>query len=198
MYKETSQKWDKNIYKNVKSAINIYFDGVLINPKYITDFKPGNTLFDEDLELGATPSQYIELQVHKQANVQIPKIIKVEYGILINNALTVEEVNSMLLGDLSGIKMQSLSTNDSSFEMIPIGIYNVDDYSDDDNVLTIKALDNMIKLDSDDGYYDASSFINEKGGSVTLGELAQDICEKKGVELRFYFFLKFRQRDICI
>lgn len=185
MYKNISNKWYENIYKNKQSVMNVYFDNVLINPDYITDFKLGNTLFDKELELGTTPSQYIELQIHKRANIQIPKQIRVEYGILINNALTVEEVNQMLVGTLNGIPIKSLSKNDSSFEMIPIGIYNVDDYNDeDDNVINIKALDNMIKLDSNDGYYDASELINKKG-YATLGEIAQDICDKKGLELRF-------------
>ena len=50
----------------------------------------------------------------------IPKKIKVEYGILINYALTVTEVNAMLVGTLNGIPVKSLSSNNSSFEMIPI------------------------------------------------------------------------------
>lgn len=55
----------------------------------------------------------------------------------------------------------------------------------------------MIKFDADNGYYDASELINKKG-YATLGEIAQDICNKKGVELRFYFFFKFRETNISI
>ena len=40
--------------------------------------------------------------------------------VLINNALTVAEVNKMMIGTLNGIKIKSLSRNDGSFEMIPI------------------------------------------------------------------------------
>lgn len=117
---------------------------------------------------------------------------------LINHALTVAEVDQMLVGTLNGIPVKSLTRDDSSFEMIPIGIYNVDDYDDeDDNVINIKALDNVIKFDLDEGYYDASELINKKG-YATLGEIAQDICTKKGLELRFYFFFKFRPKNICI
>ena len=184
MYKNVSTKWNENILKNVETVINIYFDGILVNPSYITDFSYGNELFEKDLELGSTPSQYIELQIHKKANIKIPKIIEIKYGILINHALTVAEVNAMTVGDLNGIKVKSLSKDDTNFEMIPIGIYNDDE---DDNVINIKALDNMIKLDLDKGYYDASELIKEKG-YATLKEIAQDICNKKGVELRFYFF----------
>ena len=46
--------------------------------------------------------------------------VKVDYGILINNGLTVAEVNAMLVGTLNGIQVKSLSRNNTSFEMIPI------------------------------------------------------------------------------
>ena len=186
MYKNISDKWNENIYKNRQAVMNIYFDNELINPDYILDFKKGGDVFDEELILGSTPSQYIELQIHKSANVPIPKQIRIEYGILINHALTVAEVNSKLVGTLNGIPIRSVSANDSSFEIIPIGIYNVDDYNDeDDNVINIKALDNMIKFEFN---YDGSELISQKG-YATLGEVAQDICEKAGVELGSTSFL---------
>ena len=167
--------------------MNVYIDEVLVDPVYIVDFKKGGTSSEEELQLGDVSSQYIEIQIHKRANIKNPKTIRIEYGILINNALTVEEVNNMLLGDLNDVLIQSLSKDDSSFEIIPIGIYNVDDYNDeDDNVINIKALDNIIKLDANDGYYDASELIKQKG-YATLGEIAQDICNKKGVILRYNF-----------
>lgn len=185
MFKNVSNRWDKNIYKNRQAVMNIYFDNILINPDYILDFKKGGDVFDEELRLGSTPSQYIEMQIHKSANIEMPKQIKIEYGILINNALTVEEVNSKLVGKLNGIPIKSLSANDSNFEMIPIGIYNVEDYDEeDDNVINIKALDNMIKFEFN---YDGSELIKENG-RATLLQVAQDICNKAGVELRFYFF----------
>lgn len=181
----TSQKWKENIYKNVQCAMNIYIDDVLINPDYILDFKKGGNVFDEELCLGSTPSQYIELQIYKEQAIN-PKVIRVEYGILINHALTVAEVNAMLVGTLNGIPVKSLSANDSSFEMIPIGTYKVDDYTDnDDGTLTIKALDNMIKFEFN---YDGSELVNEKG-YATLLEVAQDICNKAGVELGSTSFL---------
>lgn len=46
----------------------------------------------------------------------------------------------------------------------------------------------MIKLDIEDGYYDASELINQKG-YATLGEVLQDICNKKGVECGSTSFL---------
>lgn len=178
----TSQKWKENIYKNVQSAMNIYIDDVLINPDYILDFKVGQTLFEEELKLGSISSKYIEFKIYKSQVFENMKTVKVDYGILVNNALTVAEVNSMLVGTLNGIQVKSLSTDDSSFEMIPIGIFNIDDWvENDDNTLTIKCIDNMSKFEFN---YDGSKLTYP----ATLLEVLQDICDKAGVELRFYFF----------
>ena len=117
----TSQKWKDTIYKNVQSVLNIYIDDELINPDYILDFKVGQTLFDdEELKLGSVSSKYLEFKIYKDKMPANMNIVKVDYGILINHALTVAEVNAMLVGTLNGIQVKSLSANDSSFEMIPI------------------------------------------------------------------------------
>lgn len=179
----TSQKWKDSIYKNVQSTLNIYIDDVLINPDYILDFKVGQTLFDNgELTLGSISSKYIEFKIYKDKISTNIKTVKVDYGILINNALTLEEVNAMLVGTLNGIQVKSLLKNDNSFEIIPIGIFNVDDWTDnDDNTLTIKCIDNMSKFEFN---YDGSKLTYP----ATLLTVLQDICLKAGVELRFYFF----------
>jgi hypothetical protein len=183
---ETSKKWKQNIYENPVCAMNIYIDDVLINPDYILDFKKGGNVFEEEFCLGGTPSQYIEMKLYKDKIPLMPSKIKVEYGILISHSLTVTEVNAMLVGTLNGIPVKSLSSNNSSFEMIPIGIYNVDDYTDnDDNTITIKALDNMIKFEFN---YNGKELIDKKN-EATLLEVAQDICNKAGVELGSTSFL---------
>ena len=185
MYK-TSKKWKENIYENPICAINIYIDDILVNPDYILEFKKGGNIFEEEFCLGSTPSQYIEMKLYKDKMPKTPSKIKVEYGILINHALTVEEINVMMVGTLNGIPVKSLTKNNSSFEMIPIGIYNVDDYTDnDDNTITIKALDNMIKFEFS---YDGKELIDKKN-EATLLEVAQDICNKAGVELGSTSFL---------
>lgn len=187
---ETSEKWKQNIYENTVCAMNIYIDDVLVNPDYILDFKKGGNAFEEEFCLGGTPSQYVEMKLYKDKMPESLKKIRVEYGILINHALTVAEVNAMLVGTLNGIPVKSLSSNDSSFEMIPIGIYNVDDYTDnDDNTITIKALDNMIKFEFN---YDGSELISK--GEATLLEVAQDICKKAGVELNSTSFLNSNKK----
>lgn len=189
-----SSKWNKTIYKNPTSVLNIYIDDELVNPKYILDFKPGCTISDKDFCFGSVSSAYIELKIHKDSGITNPKKVRVEYGILINNALTVAELNKMLVKDFNNLKIKSLAKYDNSFEIIQMGIYNVDDYTDDDgNTFTIKVCDNIIKLDQDDGYYDASEIIKKKG-SASLAEIAQDICDKKGLELATTTFLNSDKR----
>ena len=146
----TSQKWKERIYENVQSVFNIYIDDVLIDPNYILDFKVGKTLFDdEELKLGSTSSRYIELQIYKNQVTENISQVKVDYGILINN----------------------------EYEMIPIGIFNVDDYTDnDDNTLTVKCIDNMSKFEFN---YDGSKLTYP----TTLMRVLEDICEKAGVEI---------------
>lgn len=181
----TSPKWKEKIYDSPVCTMNIYIDDVLINPDYVLDFKKGGNAFEEEFCLGDAPCQYIEMKIYKDKMPKTPSKIKVEYGILINHALTVSEVNSMLVGTLNGIPIKSLSSNDRSFEMIPLGIYNVDDYTDnDDNTITIKALDNMIKFEFK---YDGRELISK--GEATLLQVTQDICKKAGVELSSTSFL---------
>lgn len=179
----TSKKWKNTIYKNVQSVLNIYIDNKLINPDYILDFKVGQTLFDdEELKLGSVSSKYIEIQIYKDQMPTNMKKVKVDYGILINNGLTVAEVNAMLVGTLNGIQVKSLSGNNTSFEMLPIGIFNIDDWTDnDDNTLTIKCIDNMSKFEFN---YDGRDLTYP----TTLFEILEDICNKAEVELRLYFF----------
>lgn len=67
-------------------------------------------------------------------------------------------------------------------EIIPVGIFNVDDISkDDDYTITLKLLDNMLKFEFN---YDGSKLTYP----TTLLTVLQDICSKAGVELRFYLF----------
>lgn len=70
-------------------------------------------------------------------------------------------------------------------EIIPIGYFNVDDMTqDDDYTVTFKLLDDMIKFEFN---YDGSQLTYP----CSLITVLQDICLKAGVELRFYFFFKY-------
>lgn len=73
-------------------------------------------------------------------------------------------------------------------EAVPIGYFNVDAISKEDNyTVTLKLLDNMIKFEFN---YDGSQIIKEKGYAEII-EVLQDICSKAKVELRFYFFFEY-------
>lgn len=77
-------------------------------------------------------------------------------------------------------------------EEIPIGYFNLESISkDNDYTVTLKLLDNMIKFESN---YDGSQLTYP----ATLKQVLQDICTKKGVELRFYFFFKPKQTNCSI
>ena len=119
---ETSKKWKQNIYENPVCAMNIYIDDELINSDYILDLKKGGNAFEEEFCLGGTPSQYIEMKIYKDKMPETLSKIRVEYGILTNTdtILNVKEINQMLVGNLNGIKIKSLSSKNNNFEMIPI------------------------------------------------------------------------------
>lgn len=71
-------------------------------------------------------------------------------------------------------------------EIIPVGIFNTDEVSkDDDFTVTLKLIDNMIKFEFN---YDGSKLTYP----ATLLTVLQDICSKAGVELRFYFFFELQ------
>ena len=152
----TSQAWKEKIYGNVQSILNIYIDNELVDTNYILDFKAGQTLFDdEELKLGSVSSKYIEFKIYKNQVPENISQVKVDYGILING----------------------------EYEIIPIGIFNVDEWTDnDDNTLTIKCIDNMSKFEFN---YDGSSLTYP----TTLLVILKDICNKAGVELGSTSFL---------
>lgn len=65
-------------------------------------------------------------------------------------------------------------------EIVPIGIFNVEDISkEDDYIVTLKLLDNMIKFEFN---YDGSKL----SYPCTLKSILEDICIKAKVSLRFY------------
>lgn len=69
-------------------------------------------------------------------------------------------------------------------EIIPIGYFNVDDISkDDDYTVSLKLLDDMIKFEFN---YDGSTL----NYPCTIKQVLSHICSKAGVELRLYLFFK--------
>ena len=69
-------------------------------------------------------------------------------------------------------------------EVVPIGYFNVDQISkDDDYTVSLTLIDDMSKFEFN---YDGSTLTYP----ATLLAVLQDICSKAGVELRFYFFFE--------
>lgn len=67
-------------------------------------------------------------------------------------------------------------------EKIPLGHFILDSISkENENTVTIKAIDNMVKFEFN---YDGSKL----NYPATIFTVLKDICNKAGVELRFYFF----------
>lgn len=70
-------------------------------------------------------------------------------------------------------------------EEIPFGTFRVVDKKEvDENTIELDLEDNMTKFE---GNYDGSTL----SYPATLITILQDICSKKGVELRFYFFFEY-------
>lgn len=61
------------------------------------------------------------------------------------------------------------------FEYVPMGIFNIAEVQDNENnKITLKLKDNSIKLDKP---YNAKPLIDESGGTATLQQILEDICE---------------------
>lgn len=152
-----SDKWKEKIYGDgIKSKIKIYINEQLVDVK-ILDLKISHILYNDDssITLGTTTSQSLELKLYKKDLPANINTIKIEYGILI----------------------------DGEYEMIPLGVYNVENIDDTNNAtITIKARDNMIKFESN---YDGSTL----NYPATLKTILLDICSKVGVQLGTTTFL---------
>lgn len=117
---QTSKHWKNTIYKNAINVLNIYVDNVLINPDYILDLKTEHELFNGELILGSMPCQSVDLQLYKDKISNTAQKIRIEYGILVNKAITVQELNAMMIGTLNTLQVKSLAKKNESFEIIPI------------------------------------------------------------------------------
>ncbi len=180
-----SQDWKDTIYSDsLKSKINIYINGVLTDVK-ILKLKLEHILFteDESISLGSTPSQALELQLYRKDLPEKINTIKIEYGISIENALKVKDVDKLNVENMDKVKVNNLLKTFGNFETIPMGIFNVEDVDETDSrTITIKAKDNMIKFENE---YDGSLLTYP----IKLIDLLKDICKKANVELGTSTFL---------
>ena len=93
------------------------------------------------------------------------------------NLETIQNPISISIGTLVG----------SSYEYVPIGIFNIqDEPTTDKNKTTIKLRDNSIKFDFN---YNAKPLIDDNGGTATKLQILQDICTKAGVTCNISSFI---------
>lgn len=105
-------------------------------------------------------------------------------GAVVSQAIEVQLNNKAVPNVINNIYIES----GISGEIIPVGYFNLDEpVTENNSICTLKIIDDMVKFDFK---YDGSSIINDKGYAELI-EVAQDICNKAGVELRFYFFFKY-------
>lgn len=112
-------------------------------------------------------------------------------GSVVSQGIELRLHKNAIPNQMSKIYIESGITN----EIVPIGYFNVDNINEEDEYVTIlNLLDDMIKFEFT---YDGSTLINQKGYATIL-EILQDICLKAGIELRFYFFFKYEQKNFCL
>lgn len=151
---QTSQKYKQLVYADsTKHHLNIYIEENKVNPDHILDFKISHHLFSND-------EFCLGSVTAKTIEMKIYK-----------NSLPESYQNFYIE---TGIEE----------EIVPIGYFTLESIEkNDDNTITIKAIDNMIKFEFN---YDGSQL----NYPATISQILQDICIKAGVELRFYFFFK--------
>lgn len=142
----TSDKYKELIYSGKKCLLNIYIDGTLIDDNDIYSFKVTHNLFDGGkVSLGSTTSKSIELEINREALPETYSNFYVETG------LTIDGVD----------------------EIVPIGYFTLEEINKDEDVVSITAVDYMMKFEKI-----ISDFVSSKAI-----EILQAICDVCGVEL---------------
>lgn len=157
MYK-TSDNYKKLVYADkTKHVLNIYIEGNKVNSDHILDFKMSHNLFSNDeFILGNVTAKTIEFKIYKDSLPTIYNNFYVETGI------------------------------DS--EIIPIGYFLLEEIQKDDDgkIITIKAIDYMIKFEFN---YDGSKL----NYPCTIETVLKDICLNAKVDYGSSSFLKMDQ-----
>lgn len=150
----TSQDYKELIYSRSKCLLNIYIDGILINDDDIYSFRVSHNLFDGGtVKLGSMTSKSIELEINKKALPETYSSIYVETGLTIND----------------------------KDEIVPIGYFTLEEIQNDDNVVSITAVDNMMKFEK----------VISSAVTGTALEILQAICNACSVELGSNTFIGY-------
>lgn len=151
---QTSDNYKEIVYADsTQHLLNIYIEGNKVNPDHILDFKISQILFSDD---------------------------EFTFGSVTAKSIEVKIYKDSLPNSYNNLYVET-GIND---EIVPIGYFILDSIEkDDDNTITIKAVDYMVKFEFN---YDGSSL----NYPTTVLKVLQDICLKAGVELRCYFFFE--------
>ena len=150
----TSQDYKESIYLRSNCLLNIYIDGNLINDDDIYSFRVSHNLFDGGtVKLGSVTSKSIELEINKKALPETYSSIYVETGLTIND----------------------------KDEIVPIGYFTLEEIQNDDNVVSITAVDNMMKFEK----------VISSAVTGTALEILQAICNACSVELGSNTFIGY-------
>ena len=150
----TSQDYKESIYLRSNCLLNIYIDGNLINDDDIYSFRVSHNLFDGGtVKLGSMTSKSIELEINKKALPETYSSIYVETGLTIND----------------------------KDEIVPIGYFTLEEIQNDDNVVSITAVDNMMKFEK----------VISSAVTGTALEILQAICNACSVELGSNTFIGY-------
>lgn len=151
---QTSNEYKQLVYADgIQHLLNIYIEENQVDPNHIFDFKVSHKLFAND-----------------------------EFDLGSVTAKTIEfRIYKDSLPDTYNDFYIETGIND---EVVPIGYFTLESIDkNDDDTITIKAIDNMIKFEFN---YDGSAL----NYPATILQVLQDICSKAEVELRYYFFFK--------
>ena len=150
----TSQNYKDLIYSRTNCLLNIYIDGTLIDDDDIYSFRVSHNLFDGGtVKLGSMTSKSIELEINKKALPETYSSIYVETGLTIND----------------------------KDEIVPIGYFTLEEIQNDDNVVSITAVDNMMKFEK----------VISSAVTGTALEILQAICNACSVELGSNTFIGY-------
>ena len=131
-----------------------------------------NVLIDNKYVLGVKPSQ----ELFSNDEFTLGSITAKAIELKLHKSVVPNQINRVYI--VSGIEN----------EEVPIGYFNVDDISKEDNyTVTLKLIDDMIKFEFN---YDGSELIGEEGYAEIV-DVLEDICTKAEVELRFNFFFEY-------
>lgn len=158
----TEQEYNNIIYsQDDKNIIKIWFNNIELSDadEYCESFTGTNRILPNDGTKRFSLSNFIAKEYELTLR-DLPQEVIIADQVKISIGTLVDEENEV-------------------YEYVPIGIFNIQDTPTTDNNKTkIKLRDNRVKFDFK---YNAQPLIERSGGSATLGQILNDICQQANV-----------------